>query len=102
MRQGYRQTGNLATITTSLSGDALLVTELQANEGLSEPFSVRLQLKSENASINTAALVGQKVTVTINLSNGSQRFFHGIFKSLGLETIDAAFAYYAAEIVPEL
>ena len=102
MRQGYRQTGNLATIKTSLSGDALLVTELQANEGLSEPFSVRLQLKSENASIDTAALVGQKVTVTISLSNGSRRFFHGIFKSLGLETIDAAFAYYTAEIVPEL
>ena len=51
MRQGYRQTGNLATITTSLSGDALLVTELQANEGLSEPFSVRLQLKIGRAHV---------------------------------------------------
>lgn len=102
MRQGYRQTGNLATIQTSLSSDALLVTGLQANECMSEPFSVRLQLTSENANIDAAALIGQKATVTVNLSNGSQHFFHGIFKSFGLETIDAASAHYTAEIVPEL
>jgi uncharacterized protein involved in type VI secretion and phage assembly len=44
MRQGYRQAGNLATIQTSLSSDALLVTELQARECLSEPFLVQLKL----------------------------------------------------------
>ena len=102
MRQGYRQTGNLATIQTSLSSDALLVTELQARECLSEPFLVQLQLKSENANIDAGALLGQKVTVSISLSNGSQHFFHGIFKSFGLEAIDAAAAHYTAEVVPEL
>ncbi len=102
MRQGYRQTGNVATLQTGLAGDPLLVTELQANECLSEPFSVQLKMKSENANIDTAGLVGQKASVTIRLSNGSQRFFHGLFKSVGFETVDAAFAYYTAEIVPDL
>jgi type VI secretion system secreted protein VgrG len=102
MRQGYRQTGNLATLQTGLAGDPLLVTELQANECLSEPFSLHLKMKSENANIDTAGLVGKKVSVTIRLSNGSRRFFHGLFKSVGFETVDAAFAYYTAEIVPEL
>lgn len=102
MRQGYRQTGNVATLQTGLTGAPLLVTELQANECLSEPFSVHLKMKSENASIDTAGLIGQKVSVTICLSNGAQRFFHGLFKAVGFETVDAAFAYYTAEIVPEL
>ncbi|MGA0953225.1 MAG: type VI secretion system Vgr family protein, partial [Burkholderiaceae bacterium] len=102
MRQGYRQTGNVATLQTGLTGAPLLVTELQAKECLSEPFSVHLKMKSENASIDTAGLIGQKVSVTICLSNGAQRFFHGLFKAVGFETVDAAFAYYTAEIVPEL
>ena len=102
MRQGYRQTGDVATLQTGLTGAPLLVTELQANECLSEPFSVHLKMKSENASIDTAGLIGQKVSVTICLSNGAQRFFHGLFKAVGFETVDAAFAYYTAEIVPEL
>lgn len=102
MRQGYRQTGNVATLQTGLTGAPLLVTELQANECLSEPFSVHLKMKSENASIDTAGLIGQKVSLTICLSNGAQRFFHGLFKAVGFETVDAAFAYYTAEIVPEL
>ncbi|MGA0089858.1 MAG: contractile injection system protein, VgrG/Pvc8 family, partial [Burkholderiaceae bacterium] len=102
MRQGFRQTGNVATLQTGLTGAPLLVTELQANECLSEPFSVHLKMKSENANIDTAGLIGQKVSVTICLSNGAQRFFHGLFKAVGFETVDAAFAYYTAEIVPEL
>ena len=102
MRQGYRQTGDVATLQTGLTGAPLLVTELQAKECLSEPFSVHLKMKSENASIDTAGLIGQKVSVTICLSNGAQRFFHGLFKAVGFETVDAAFAYYTAEIVPEL
>ena len=63
---------------------------------------MHLKMKSENANIDTAGLIGQKVSVTICLSNGAQRFFHGLFKAVGFETVDAAFAYYTAEIVPEL
>ena len=102
MRQGYRQTGNVATLQTGLAGDPLLVTELQAKECLSEPFSVHLKMKSENTNIDTVGLIGKKASVTIRLSNGSQRFFHGLFKAVGFEAVDAAFAYYTAEIVPEL
>lgn len=64
-------------VITSLGEDALLFYKMQGRESLSEPFEYSLELLSENPNINPEDLLGNNITIGLELEDGSKRYFNG-------------------------
>ena len=64
-------------LKTPLGKDVLLLRQMSGTEALSQPFLWDLDLLSEKGDINPDELLGQKVSLSLTLPNGKQRFFHG-------------------------
>jgi type VI secretion system secreted protein VgrG len=67
-------------------GEELLFSHLTAHEGLSEPFSYSIVALSPKADIHFHALLGQHVTVRMNVGDdaGEPRCFDGIVEQISL------------------
>lgn len=96
------QENRFLTIDTPLGKDVLLMQALTGHEAISALFSFQLDLLSEKPFVPPDAIIGQPVSMTVELRDGTQRFFHGIVKTFGYRTRDARFSYYHAEVVPWL
>ena len=77
-------------------GEELLFSHLSAQEGLSEPFSYSIVALSPKPDIDFTALLGQHVTVRLNLSDdaGEPRFFDGIVEQISLVGQSGRFFQY--------
>lgn len=58
-------------------GDRLLFARLSGGEGLGELFQYQLTALSDRADIRPAELLGQRLTVTMDLGDGRERSFSG-------------------------
>ena len=102
----YTQENRLIAIESPLGADVLLLAGLRGVEGISTLFNFELELLSENHGIHFADIVGEKVTLSIYLADGSQRYFNGIISRFchgrgGGETgTDTRFSSYNATMVP--
>ena len=99
------QENRFLSIKTPLGKDVLLLVGLSGTEGISMPFSFELQLASEKSDITFKDIIGNGVTVSIVLANGSVRYFNGIISRFSQERIGATvenlqLAYYSATMVP--
>lgn len=98
----------LLAIETSLGKDVLFLTGFNGYEGISRLFSFELSMVSENHAISFDAIIGTNVTVAIFLSDGNQRYFHGLIASFsqgrsgGEQGSDTRFSSYRATMVPWL
>ncbi|HSE91341.1 MAG TPA: type VI secretion system tip protein TssI/VgrG [Candidatus Binatia bacterium] len=90
------------SLTTPLGDDVLLLQKLTGHEGISQLFNFRLELASEKAPIGLESIIGQPVTVSMTLSDGSKRYFNGFASQFGQTGQDAQAIYYYAEMVPWL
>ncbi len=96
-------------ITTPLGTDVLLLEAFTGQEALSQPFNFRLDLLAlKTATIAFDKLLGQKVTVRLNLpGNNQMRYFNGVVSRLTqgreLRGVEAQVIYvrYRMEIVPQ-
>jgi type VI secretion system secreted protein VgrG len=70
-------------VITTLGEDALLFYKMQGGESLSELFEYNLELLSENPSILPEDLLGNNITVSLELEDGSQRYFNGHITRFG-------------------
>ena len=102
------QDNKLLSIKTPLDKDTLLLARFKGHEGLSELFHFDMDLFSEQQSIVFKGIIGENVTLTITLADGSSRFLNGIVSSFiqkhgssdqknKLQT-----SYYSASLVPWL
>ena len=79
----FRLQGNrLLTIKTPLAGPSeLVVVDFQCTEGLSQLFEIHVRLASQDRKIELKQMIGQPVTVTLQLTSAlassEERFFHG-------------------------
>ena len=64
-------------LKTPLGEDVLLLTSFSGHEELSRLFSYKLEMISDETGIKATDIVGQKVTFSVLLSDGSERFFNG-------------------------
>lgn len=87
-----------------LGKDELLLAGFQGREGLSELFSFRLDLLSENWNIAPRSIVGKPITFSMPLSNGEKRHFNGAVRrfSRGPAVGNGGPCQYRAELVPWL
>lgn len=78
MAGGLTQEGRIARLTTPLGPNALVLTQLQVSEGLSELFEVSVDALSETEDVNFDQLLGQACTVTFDHYLGAKRSFNGV------------------------
>ena len=98
----YTQANRLIAITTPLGEDVLLLQSLGGREGVSQLFSYGLELLSEEPDIAFDQIVGQRATVTLRLSDGSNRYINGFINRFSQSGSDERFTHYQAELVPWL
>ncbi|GAM09405.1 putative type VI secretion system protein VgrGB [Geobacter sp. OR-1] len=102
----YTQDEKLISIKTPLGKDTLLLTELKGREEISRLFSFDLAMLSEKHDISFEAIIGQNVTVSLSLADGSTRYFNGIIASFSQgrggdeKGGDPRFSCYRATLVP--
>ncbi|MGB8845732.1 MAG: type VI secretion system tip protein TssI/VgrG [Terracidiphilus sp.] len=100
----YSQDHRLLAIDTPLGKDVLLLQELTGQEGISRLFSYELSLLAyDKPSISFKDIVGQKVTITIQLPDGKPRRINGfVSRFMQGPTDGRLFTHYSAQVVPWL
>ena len=102
------QEGRLLSIEiASVGKDVLLLSGLFGSEEISSLFSLNLELISQHPDqVVMDQIIGQNATITVQLEDGSARFFNGFinrFAQSGRELGgDERFTSYQAQIVPWL
>src|SRR5712692_5618590 len=99
----YTQTQLPMAVTTPLGPDDLLLVGFSGHEGVSQLFSFTLDLLATNGTdIAFDKLLGQPITLRVNLSQEKKRFFSGICNRVVQGHSDDTFTAYQMEVVPAL
>ncbi len=105
------QAGRLLSIKTNLGEDYLLINKLSVNEGISQLFTIEVELLFDEeddtdifkpTTIDLAAVIGQPATISLTQRDGSECFYNGIFNSIRLSGRSGRFTYFHATIVPQV
>ncbi len=103
------QDNRLLAIYTPLGKDFLLVNRMTASEGLSELFSIDVELLHEEIEagfestvVDPRQIIGKAVTLTIDQRDGTIRELTGIVQRFSQGNRDTRFSYYHAKIVPHV
>ncbi len=87
-------------VTTPLGEDVLLLRRMTGSETLSRPFELTLSLYSERGNLRFEDILGQSVTVRLDLLNGGQRYFNGLVSHFSQSPGDGRYAHYQATLRP--
>jgi len=100
--ENYTQDHRLLALDTPLGKDVLLLQELTGYEGISRLFSYELDLLAyDNDSIKFEDIVGQKVSITVRLPDGTPRYISGyVSRFTQGKTDERFFTHYHAQVVP--
>lgn len=104
------QKGRLLGIATPLGEDFVLLRQMSASEGISQLFTVRVELVREetgkdrfkSTTLEPDSLLGKTVTIRINQSEKEKRFFTGIVNRFSQGTRNKEYSFYYATIVPHV
>jgi type VI secretion system secreted protein VgrG len=104
----YTQANRLLALATPLGADVLLLQRFNATEAISRLFRFELEVLAEStATIAFDAILGQSVTVSLMMPDGSKRYFNGIVsrftegQRIPSAQGNATFTVYRAEAVPQ-
>jgi type VI secretion system secreted protein VgrG len=98
----FTQENRLISLATPLGDDVLLLQGFTGNESISRLFRFHLDLFSTNDSISFDDIVGQQVTISVSLVDGSARYFNGYVSRFAQSGADESFTRYQMEVVPWL
>ncbi|MCB9926127.1 MAG: type VI secretion system tip protein VgrG [Planctomycetaceae bacterium] len=96
------QQERMLKLSTPLGKDVLLLTGFSGQEEISRLFRFQLEMISDNNAIAAAQIVGQNVTFSVELSDGSPRFFNGFVNQFVAGDEHEGRRNYRAEVVPWL
>ncbi|HVV93442.1 MAG TPA: type VI secretion system tip protein TssI/VgrG [Hyphomicrobiales bacterium] len=91
------QEKRLAVLSTPLGKDVLVLTRLEATEGLSELFEFRIDALSETAGLDFNSVLGRPASVALVTSSGTPRQFTGI--ATEAESLGPVGRYHAYRLV---
>jgi len=94
------QQARTLSVTTPLGEDILLLRAMRGSEQLSTLFEYELELISEYKDIKHEDLLGQPVTVQLELPDYRTRSFNGIVSRFSHTGFDGSVAIYSATLVP--
>jgi len=89
-------------IATPLGEDVLLITSMSGTEQLGRPFRFDLELASEDDQIKAEDIVGQNITIRLNLPGEDHRYFNGFVSRFTQLRPQGGLACYQATMVPWL
>ncbi len=89
-------------VTTPLADGVMALEQMIGHETLGQPFSYELSLLSIDPNIDLSTLLGQPMTVHINLPAGGTRHFNGIVTTATHLDVEEGYARYAVTLQPWL
>lgn len=98
----YSQDTLHLSVSTPLGKDKLLLRAFSGEERLSGLFHFRLEMVSEDNGLDFSAIVGQNVTVTLSLNDGTKRYLNGLVGRFMQEESNVRLTTYYADIHPWL
>lgn len=98
---GFTQAARALRIDTPLGPDALLLRSVSGQEAVSQLFRFQLELLSEDDAIDFDSIVGQNVTLHLQIVD-SERHINGFISRFSQAGRDERFTHYHAEMVPWL
>jgi type VI secretion system secreted protein VgrG len=98
----FTQDNRFISVETPLGKDALLLLRIEGQEYISRPFRFVMDLLSENPNLALDKLVGQRVSFSLVLPNGSKRNWNGFVSRFSQTGKDERFTIYQMEVVPWL
>jgi type VI secretion system secreted protein VgrG len=102
MATTYVQAERPMRVTSPLGQDVLLLVGFSGHEAISQLFSFELEVLATNETeVAFDKLLGQKITVDLQMPSGSRRYFNGICKRVTQGMRDFTFTAYRLEIVPQ-
>jgi type VI secretion system secreted protein VgrG len=96
----YTQEGRPLRVDTPLGSDVLLLEHFSADEGISQPYSLQLTMLSTEDSLPLDDLLQSPVVVSLQLADGSTRYFHGLVREVEQGETEGDLTTYTAEAVP--
>ncbi|HEY2377840.1 MAG TPA: type VI secretion system tip protein TssI/VgrG [Gemmatimonadaceae bacterium] len=96
----YTQKGRAISVKTTLGPDALLLESIEGEEEIAGGFKYRLGLLAKDPAIGAAKLIRTPMTVTIHLSDGSDRVITGLVSRFVQLDQAEGLTVYEAEIRP--
>ena len=96
----FTQSTRLAQINSPLGPDVLLLKNMGGGEELGRLFEYELQLTSSNAAIDLNQLLGKPMSLSLQLSDGAERYFHGIVSRCSQNVDLGQFASYQVTLRP--
>ena len=102
MTAGFAQNNALLKVSTPFGTDELVLDAMEATEGVSEMFKLTLHMRSLSSDLEASKIIGNAVTVTLEIPGGPQRYFNGISTRFIQSGGEDGLAHYSAEVVPKL
>lgn len=96
------QANRSVAVASPLGGDELVLRRAMVREALSEPFAISLDLVSENFQAPFDRIIGETMTVRVELGNGDTRYYNGIVADFMQSGSDGGLASYGATLRPWL
>ncbi|HET9957554.1 MAG TPA: type VI secretion system tip protein TssI/VgrG, partial [Polyangiaceae bacterium] len=91
----------LVNVVTPL-GDELLFLSMSGREALGSPFCYEVELLSESSKVDLSALLGQTITLELELEDGGVREFNGVVTYFSAMGAHGRYALYRATVRPWL
>jgi type VI secretion system secreted protein VgrG len=105
MASPLSQKERLLSLATPLGADVLCIQQASINERLSNLFVMHLEMIADHdkaSSVKAESLLGQSVTLTVELPGKKKRYFNGIVSRFAEGHRDERFVYFHAEVVPQI
>jgi len=96
------QENSAVTLTTPLGENTLLLSDMTMTEEIGRLFSIDLELLSEQDDIKFEDLLGQNITITLDLAAGKKRYFNGHITRFSQSGNERTHATYQATVRPWL
>ncbi|HTJ30859.1 MAG TPA: type VI secretion system tip protein TssI/VgrG, partial [Acidobacteriaceae bacterium] len=92
----------MISLTTPLGENGLLVSSFSGHEGISRLFQFHLDCvtQQQDAPIDASKLIGQNVTLSIQMADDAPRCFNGIVSRFVASGVINGFTRYQLEFVP--
>ncbi len=100
----YTQAGRRLKVTTPLGDDILILSGFSGREAISQPFFFQLECVAANENTKKVvfdSLLGQSITVEIDLPGGAKRHINGICLRVAQGARDATFTRHVLDLVPQ-
>jgi type VI secretion system secreted protein VgrG len=98
----FMQLTRLAQVSSPLGPDVLLLKHMAGGDELGRLFDYDLQLTSNDDAIDLNQLLGKPMSVSLQLTGGGHRYFHGLVARCSQNVDTGQFASYRVSLRPWL